>query len=882
MPVFATQANIQTTGASVLPIGANGSGKSKLMTAAEIRSAASVYSQAQADAAFVSLAGSYSNPAWITSLANTKITGLGTLATQNGTFSGTSSGTNTGDNAVNSLYSGLVSNATHTGDATGDTALTLATVNSNVGSFGSGSLVPVITVNAKGLITAISTTAVSGGGGGITSINGNSTAAQLLTVGSAGTDFAIDSVTTAGTSVFNIPDASATARGLITTGTQTIAGAKTFSGNILPTTTATYTLGNTSFRWTTIWASTSVIAPTLWLGSLQSQLTADATAVVVMAGSSGERLSQLKIGSAGGVNWYFPADNIIEQRNSTNAQTFRVYSTYTSGTSLELLQARGVASANFEFGPMKGSAGGTLRGLTIGGYATESAAITPWLTFTNAGVATFGGVQVMPVTNDGTNLGSTAARFNTAFVNTYGSDGNQTLVMSNGTFTFSSGASQICTMHYQNGFAYTQIASTSGTKTAFTLTGAAHTTLTASTEATDVNFNLARTVQFATGALTTQRAMRIQAPTYSFVGASTIGFVATLDVAPPIAGTNATFTASAAIRAKGAIALGDGTETTSTATSLDLYTNASTRSAYIKGGVNARGYLGQVFNNAAWSNDGLTITGNSTTAAFQWVSNLQTDSWTITARLLSPSSGVVALSNGTTAQAFQVCGTYTSATSYELLEIKGKAGANFEIGPENGSAGGTLRGLTLGGYSAGSSTITPWLSFTSGGDATFSAGALFSHANGITSSTSMWVSTFGANGGFRSLRANGTSSAPTQVLTGDILGFYSARGYHSGGAYHTNDGGYFGFTAAEDFTSGAQGTTFALQTTTAGAATPTERLFIDSAGVAVFAGEVRVPTASPGTNTTQAASTAFVTAAVAAGGGGITAAKVLSYSLLRR
>jgi hypothetical protein len=54
------------------------------------------------------------------------VSGLGTLATQSGTFSGTSSGTNTGDNAVNTLYSGLVSNATHTGDVTGATALTIA------------------------------------------------------------------------------------------------------------------------------------------------------------------------------------------------------------------------------------------------------------------------------------------------------------------------------------------------------------------------------------------------------------------------------------------------------------------------------------------------------------------------------------------------------------------------------------------------------------------------------------------------------------------------------------------------------------------------------------------------------------------------------------
>jgi hypothetical protein len=87
--------------------------------------------------------------------------GLGTLATQSGTFSGTSSGTNTGDNAVNSLYSGLVSNATHTGDATGSTALTLATVNSNVGSFGLAASVAQFTVNAKGLITAAANVAIS-------------------------------------------------------------------------------------------------------------------------------------------------------------------------------------------------------------------------------------------------------------------------------------------------------------------------------------------------------------------------------------------------------------------------------------------------------------------------------------------------------------------------------------------------------------------------------------------------------------------------------------------------------------------------------------------------------------------------------------------------
>ena len=45
-------------------------------------------------------------------------------------------------------------NQTHTGDATGATVLTLATVNSNIGSFGTASNVPQYTVNAKGLTTA--------------------------------------------------------------------------------------------------------------------------------------------------------------------------------------------------------------------------------------------------------------------------------------------------------------------------------------------------------------------------------------------------------------------------------------------------------------------------------------------------------------------------------------------------------------------------------------------------------------------------------------------------------------------------------------------------------------------------------------------------------
>ena len=103
------------------------------------------------------------------------------------------------------------------------------------------------------------------------------------------------------------------------------------------------------------------------------------------------------------------------------------------------------------------------------------------------------------------------------------------------------------------GLTIAPVVSTSGSPTGLTYTGAAHTTLAASTEAIEVNLNLSATVQFATGALTTQRAFVVQAPTYGFVGASTITTAETMVITgAPIAGTNATITTAAALAVGGA------------------------------------------------------------------------------------------------------------------------------------------------------------------------------------------------------------------------------------------------------------------------------------------------------------------------------------------
>lgn len=72
--------------------------------------------------------------------------------------------------------------------------------------------------------------------------------------------------------------------------------------------------------------------------------------------------------------------------------------------------------------------------------------------------------------------------------------------------------------------------------------------LMASAETNDVSLNLARTLTWATSLPTTQRAIRIQAPTYACSSVSTITTASTVAISgPPAAGTNATITNAYAV-----------------------------------------------------------------------------------------------------------------------------------------------------------------------------------------------------------------------------------------------------------------------------------------------------------------------------------------------
>lgn len=82
----------------------------------------------------------------------------------------------------------------------------------------------MVVADANGLLSTQAIPSGGGGSGTVTSVG--------LTVGSSGTDVNVSNspITTSGNITLNIPDASATARGLVTTGTQTFAGDKTFTG----------------------------------------------------------------------------------------------------------------------------------------------------------------------------------------------------------------------------------------------------------------------------------------------------------------------------------------------------------------------------------------------------------------------------------------------------------------------------------------------------------------------------------------------------------------------------------------------------------------------------------------------------------------------------
>ena len=203
---------------------------------------------------------------------NTSGTGLSGSTTYNGsgasTFTVTSNATSNNTNStivardgsgnfsagtITATLAGTATTTTNIPNLSGDitsanTVTTLATVNSNVGTFGNGGSIPTITVNAKGLVTAVSTTAVDPANDGTltlaTSGTGLSGSATFTANDSDNVAFTVTSNATSANTVSTIVSRDGSGNFSAGTITATLSGNATSATSATSATTAGSCTGN--------------------------------------------------------------------------------------------------------------------------------------------------------------------------------------------------------------------------------------------------------------------------------------------------------------------------------------------------------------------------------------------------------------------------------------------------------------------------------------------------------------------------------------------------------------------------------------------------------------------------------------------------------------
>lgn len=448
----------------------------------------------------------------------------------------------------------LLQRAALTGDITasaGGNATTLATVNSNVGSFGSSTTSLTTTVNGKGLITAISSQTVTPAVGSITGLGTGVGTALSVNVGSSGAFITFNG---AGGTPSSIGLSGGTGLPLSTG----VSGDLPFAN--LTQITGLSVLGVTGSSTADVAAITAgsdynilrrSSSSSMGFGSIDlSQSGAVGSSILPIAnggtGSSSTTYYTLAAGgTASGANTF--------TMTGTNNATWN-YSTLGASTGFLVNSNSTDAASNTQtlFKVTQTGANVTSAQKTYGGYFTNfktgtTSTNTALYVEASGATANFG----LEVGNGGIRLsGNNQTVASTGGSLGVGTEDTQTLSLRQnqtarvafvnpGTILWSNSATTGTTPWHT----FTQSIATSGTALGLLWTGAAHTSQATTVEITDLNFALNRIVKIVDGTTATQRSFRIQAPTFTpQTTAITLTDAVTLEVGTIVAGPGTTIT----------------------------------------------------------------------------------------------------------------------------------------------------------------------------------------------------------------------------------------------------------------------------------------------------------------------------------------------------